>query len=150
MLKFLILAAIGVFALILMAGLINKIGEPAKITVNVPAQAPPVISAPKAEPPIINLPPVTVAPVSSPAETISLIIAALMLSMTIGLCIFVVKKLNAQERSMKPAERVGPVVPMALPQPIEYVRTSYGWTPKRTEAIPAEQIAPGLFTQKPE
>ena len=49
--------------------------------------------------------------------------------------------------------------PTAQPQyPIEYERTSYGWTPKKQaptpdaagRAIKADDVAPGLFNQKAE
>ena len=88
----------------------------------------------KQAPSVVNVPVAT-----SPLETIGLIVGAIASVITIIVSIKMLRLLRAQDQ------------PTARPQyPIEYERTSYGWTPKKQAPIKADDVAPGLFNQKVE
>jgi hypothetical protein len=157
LLKLALITAIAVFALSAFLNLASQKTEAPKVIVNVPTQIPqpapnvivqvptqpaPVVNVPKQAPPVVNVPVAT-----SPLETIGLIIGAIASVITIIVSIKMLRLLKAQDQ------------PTAQPQyPIEYERTSYGWTPKKQaptpvtagRAIKADDIAPGLFNQKVE
>ncbi len=149
-LRFVVIAAIVVFCLAMAGSIINKINEPTKVTVNVPAQVPqpaPNIIIPKAEPPTINVTPqapVVVAP--SLLDTLSLAIGAVALVAVIFICYRILKVLKAQ------------TPPPVVHQPVTYIKTDYGWTTEAAQSEPArapdrspiqaEDVVPGLFVRR--
>lgn len=162
--KFVAIAIILALGLVSVIGLISKVGTPvvnvpAQVppVVNVPAQPPPVINVPQAAPPIVNVPkadpptinvspriPVTTVP--SAVETIALVTAIAALIIVIVTCILALRIMRRRDRETIRSN------PAQYQYPVEYVRTPYGWSPKPvepTDSIPAEQVAPGLFTQRP-
>ena len=161
LLKSAVIAAIAVFALSAFLNLASQKSEAPKVIVNVPTQIPqpapnvivhvptqqaPIVNVPAQPAPIVNVPkqapPIVNVPLSSsPLETIGLIIGGIASLLTIIVSIRMIRLINAKDQQT------------VQPQyPIEYERTSYGWTPKRQEQSPikADDVAPGLFNQKAE
>ena len=171
LLKLAVIAAIAVFALSAFLNLASQKSEAPKVIVNVPTQIPqpapnvvvhvptqqaPIVNVPAQPAPIVNVPKqapsvVNVPAATSPLETVGLIIGGIASLLTIIVSIRMIRLINAKDQQ---------TVQPQYPNPIEYERTSYGWTPKKQaptpdaeragRAIKADDVAPGLFNQKVE
>jgi hypothetical protein len=143
-LKWIAAAALAVFAMIMMAGLLGKINAtPERVVVNVPTAPPPVVITvipPTAIPnPVVAPIPVAI-PVPIHDDTPVLVALIPTLIIVIIGAIYTFRRIVAKP----PAVVVDN--PLARPalnpgQPIQYRRTSYGWTP--VTSSPEDELKEG-------
>lgn len=129
LIKLAIIAVLVLTVVITLGSTLAKLGEKPSVVVNVPTQEAPKIVIPETRAPEIRVvpQPVTVTAPTSVFETAVLALVGFVSILTTIISFVAFRKLRS------PA-------PVAPSPPTEYVRTSYGWTPKRVDPEQTELV----------